>query len=312
MSSRSRKRHRHRHRNAGEEEHSYCDENYDENYVENSSTDARREFAEDYDDYEGYEDYNEEHHEEHKEERDQGSQTDEPSQRSDSSCSKTNCCRKCKRLSKRIGKLQETHDDMEKQMSELKNRLHAEKAGYDAAATRLRVRYESEVYQLHNDLDGLREEIEHMQGTIDDLELARANLEINNDELFRNLHSKNTQIVELQRALSNGTSAHYDNSHDHDHDHDHDSAAMREEAHRASCVVCKSACIDTVFVSCNHAACCETCVRALFDFAEEDPRMARCPVCRRPFAGSLSHASSSRPTSEHHQVYRKIVIATSS
>ncbi len=120
-------------------------------------------------------------------------------------------------------------------------------------------------------------ELAACQDQLDEAEMAKAMLEINNDELFRRIHALNMEIARMRGSMpTNATVV----------DDDDDESPQPEAMGNTLCLCCCEASIDTVF-RCRHAVMCEDCVIRMMHHADEsdvyeDETAARCPICRDP------------------------------
>jgi ferredoxin len=132
-------------------------------------------------------------------------------------------------------------------------------------------------------------ELAACQDQLEDAEMARAHLEINNEELFLKLHGLNTAIARMQQRPSAITANSSTNS------------TIENTKNSTLCMCCCEANIDTVF-RCKHAVMCEDCVVRMLNHADESDNYndgeARCPVCRDPITFSNAGQSSGR-SSDH-------------
>lgn len=161
---------------------------------------------------------------------------------------------------------------------------------------RERIDHHMQVTSMMDTQDYLEFELHQAREQLDDLELCRAQLEINNGELFTRLHrtllaasasagpgpgpgtgtGTGTALVPVPTAARNadglsGADGPY--------------GAEEEESSTATmplCVCCVSAPVEAV-LACGHATTCVTCVERMIGLArEEGTGAARCPVCRVP------------------------------
>jgi hypothetical protein len=84
---------------------------------------------------------------------------------------------------------------------------------HDDDMRQLRGRFERKVSDMRVEANHMRHQLHALHDLVDDMELAKANLEINNEELFMKLHEANLTIAELRGANT------------HHHHHHHHSAA---------------------------------------------------------------------------------------
>lgn len=211
--------------------------------------------------------------------------------------SPSSSCERCQDLECELENAQKSLLVARSRIAELQSKLHSEIIGNETSRVRMRGRYEAEVRRLHMEAADLRDQVEEYRDSLDEVELARADLEINNDELFRKLHGKSSDVAALQRTIDELTKAQTPAA-----------ASLGSEPARSAiasaalrdCVCCASACINTVFIACGHAATCEACAQKLHSNALDDRRRARCPICRRDLVESPA-----RPAT----FYMKITIA---
>jgi len=179
--------------------------------------------------------------------------------------------------------------------AELKRQMQQEASDHQSALTRLRGRYESQVRGLQSQLSYVKEELEESRETNDDLEMERATLQLNNDELFQRLHQQSAAIVRMQGALDNmrrfGTFSQSTL---------HESTSMTTTGPSAMalvptahCVCCISSTVNACFIPCGHACTCTSCANEIVRRAHDDGKRAACPICRQELGGDA--ASTWRP-----------------
>jgi Zinc finger, C3HC4 type (RING finger) len=220
------------------------------------------------------------------------------------------------------GSLIENHDsrdvsqaELHQKIKQLTEELASAQSGAEALQSRLqsregvisrwRQRYDVDTKSLQTEVDWLREELRTHRDTIDDLEMARASLEINNDELFRIIHDKSLQISRLQAAFVAREESSSSSSSSSDSDEDD-----RREV-KITCVCCKTAAIDTCFSACRHAAACETCVQRLLECALENQQIAKCPICRAQLAPRSTRFLFTQREEEVDMIYSRVHIVLS-
>lgn len=179
--------------------------------------------------------------------------------------------------------LRESRDYWRDKSAQLEVTMQGMKEEHGAEMRTQRLQYVS----LRGEWGRQKLELAACQDQLEDAEMARALLEINNDELFRKLHGLNVAIARMQQKSSSST----DNS----TDVETDVETNAETNMKTLCMCCCDANIDTVF-RCKHAVMCEDCVVRMLHHADENDDYndgeARCPVCRDPISFTNAGQSS--------------------
>jgi hypothetical protein len=133
----------------------------------------------------------------------------------------------------------------------------------------------------------MRSQLADCKDACDDLEYQRANLQINNEELFQRLHQQTQLTVRLRASLDvyMGQSRMQAQG-----QAQVQSQALTQQQSRSQnelrqsapmCVCCASEPITTCFQPCGHAAACAKCAREIVRRARGEFMTPRCPVCRQ-------------------------------